>query len=139
MRKVIQSIAIGVIAISFSSCDLLDVAAKSINIDNIPGGESTKQLTNGFSHTSRHFLQNTAFFGTFHFFQPYKSFCRHELQKIAYLPRFSPFFRIPGGLRKTKNCMEYSTNFKTCHYFFSFLFFSHLFSLLPIFFSNIKN
>jgi len=46
MRKVIQSIAIGIVAISFSSCDLLDDAAKSINMDNIPGSGSTKQLTN---------------------------------------------------------------------------------------------
>ena len=60
-------------------------------------------LQTGFRIPPVTFSKIQLFLGLFIFFQPYKSLRRHELQKIAYLPRFSPFFRIPGGLRKAKN------------------------------------
>lgn len=46
MRKVLQSIVIGAIAISFSSCEILDGAAESIKIDGTSGSDTSNKLTN---------------------------------------------------------------------------------------------
>jgi nicotinamidase-related amidase len=46
MRKVIQSFVIGAIAITISSCEVLEGAAENISIDNVPGEQTSNNLTN---------------------------------------------------------------------------------------------